>query len=251
MNLPKYSISFCCALCLLMSLFFVAPALAAEQTGLYIAPKFVYGLTQIRDHKETVEFSGYGKESIKIGNETDSSFGATFAVGYDFMKGFKVPMRAELEYGILSEVESKGKFSDDDGKINAKQKFNFHTLMLNAYYDIYTGTEWTPFVGAGVGLAFVNSKGKTSYADYTGSGEDFALSLSRKCNTNFAWQIGAGVNYAFTENVSIEAGYRFMGLGSAKTKTYTMTDGTDTLTLNSKVDNIFMHQFSIGMRYAF
>jgi len=36
---------------------------------------------------------------------------------------------------------------------------------------------------------------------------------------NFAWNIGAGVGFDLTENWTLDAGYRFVGLGSVKTKT--------------------------------
>lgn len=250
MNIMKFTTGFCCALCLVLGGIFTVTVMAGEMTGIYVAPKFVYGLTQIKDHKATIDTS-WGKQSLKVGNETKSTFGATFAVGYDFMKNFAVPMRAELEYGIFSEVENKGNYTTYDSKVGAKQKFNIHTLMLNAYYDVYTGTEWTPYIGAGLGLAFINSKGKLTYDDYSSYDDSFSLSASRKTNVNLAWQIGAGVNYAFNENVSIEAGYRFMGLGSAETKTHKLSDGTDSMKIYGKADNLFMHQFSIGMRYAF
>ena len=65
--------------------------------------------------------------------------------------------------------------------------------MLNAYYDIDTGTKFTPYVGAGIGMARLKAK----IDDET----DFS-----KSKTTFAWQVGAGISYAMTENVSLDAG---------------------------------------------
>jgi len=75
---------------------------------------------------------------------------------------------------------------------------------------------------------------------------------------NFAWNIGAGVGFDLTENWTLDAGYRFVGLGSVKTKTGPLEVGGDLFdgTIidgrgHGKTKNLYQHQFALGLRYTF
>lgn len=227
----------------------VTPAVASagEQLGVYVAPKFVYGLTQM----DTVKAHGsaYGESaSIRIGSsETDDTFGGSIAVGYDFDKKFGVPIRAELEYAGFSQAEAQKTYRDDYlGTHKLKQTYDIQTLFVNAYWDINTGTQFTPYLGAGLGMGFINTKLR-----YNGDLDpyiDGPISTGSKTITNFAWNIGAGIGYDITENWTLDAGYRFVGLGSVKTKTKTFDDELD---VYGKTSNLYQHQIAVGVRYSF
>jgi opacity protein-like surface antigen len=212
---------------------FAADAGGSDQIGIYVAPKFVYGLTHISGAKG--EAPG---ESRHLGTHNDSAFGGSIAVGYDFEKQFAVPVRAEIEYAGFSQVEAKRHFSGDEDTL--KQTYNIHTLFANAYFDIDTSTLVTPYVGAGLGTAFITSKAKLKDDD---SGE--VISTGAKTRTNLAWNVGTGVGFDFTDNITLDVGYRFVGLGSAKTKT--QEDGD----WHGKTDGLYQHQFSTGVRFTF
>jgi opacity protein-like surface antigen len=220
-------------------------ASSAEQIGVYVAPKFVYGLTQM-DGAKGHWSDGGDSESIRIGSKTDDAFGGSLAIGYDFDKRFGVPIRAELEYAGFSKVEAKRSYSvDPTDSAKMKQTFGIQTLFVNAYWDINTGTQFTPYLGAGLGMAFINTK-------FTDKGDDtiegpWNESTGSKNVTNFAWNVGAGLGYDFTENWTLDVGYRFVGLGSVKTKSYS----DDDYKMYGKTDNLYQHQFAVGIRYTF
>ena len=223
-------------------------ALAGEQIGVYVAPKFVYGLTQMNNFKG--HFSEDGDSySIKKSNKTDDTFGGSIAIGYDFDKQFGVPIRAELEYAGFSKAESKKTYGDDDYTSKMKQTFNIQTLFVNAYWDIDTGTQFTPYVGAGLGMAFIRTKFKDSGYEYADPDDSWSDSTSSKTVTNFAWNVGAGLGYDFTENWTLDVGYRFVGLGSVKTKTYSSSE--DDFSMYGKTSNLYQHQVAVGIRYTF
>ena len=92
--------------------------------------------------------------------------------------------------------DAEKKVSDEFGTTKAKMENN--SVMLNAYYDIDTGTKLTPYVGAGIGMARLKGSIK---------GDDANASKSK---TTFAWQVGAGVSYAMTDNLALDAGYRYL-----------------------------------------
>ena len=220
-----------------------SPALAAEQLGVYVAPKFVYGLTQMDSVKARADVGG-DSGSLRIGDKTDGTFGGSLAIGYDFGKRSGIPMRAELEYAGLSEAEAKKTFRDGGDRHTVKQTFNIQTLFVNAYWDIDTGTKFTPYLGAGLGLGFIRTKLKYNGEDaaYTWGG-----STGSKTVTNFAWNVGLGVGYDITDNWTVDAGYRFVGLGSVKTKTY---NGSE-FSAHGKTGDLYQHQFALGVRYTF
>ena len=227
----------------------VTPTVAAagEQIGVYVAPKFVYGLTQMDGVKQKWSDSSGDSGSERIGSKTDDTFGGSLAIGYDFDKKFGVPIRAELEYAAFSEAEAKRSFTSDDEHITMKQKFNIQTLFVNAYWDIDTGTQFTPYVGAGIGMGFIKTKGSERGYDVTDPDDSWNFGTGSKNVTNFAWNVGAGLGYDITENWTVDAGYRFVGLGSVKTKTYSDDEGT----MKGKTDNLYQHQFAVGIRYTF
>lgn len=220
-----------------------ASALAAEQLGVYVAPKFVYGLTQMDSVKTHVSMGGMS-DSFSLGSKTDSTFGGSLAIGYDFDKKFSIPIRAELEYAGFSEAEAKKTYHDGGDSHRLKQTFNIQTLFVNTYWDIDTGTQFTPYVGAGLGMGFIGTKLKYDGEDaaYT-----WGASTGSKTVTNFAWNVGLGLGYDITDNWIVDAGYRFIGLGSVKTKTF--NEGG--IEAHSKASDLYQHQFAFGVRYTF
>ena len=225
-------------------------AFASGQAGVYVAPKFVYGFAQLNGMK-TLGDEG----SEKIGNKSDSAWGGALAVGYDFYKQNRLPVRAELEYAIFSNVSGQkswyGLVDDDDDTYNArlKQRLQVQTLFVNTYYDFHNDTPFTPWLGAGLGMAVINSKGNGKVWEQSSGDPDVTLSYGSKLNTNFAWNVGAGVAYAVNEAVSVDLGYRFAGLGKAETKWRVDDEGDRDSRLRTK--NVYMHQVMLGLRFSF
>jgi opacity protein-like surface antigen len=223
---------------------FAADAGGSDQIGIYVAPKFVYGLTRMEGTKLKGTEEAGTPSSVGFGNHTDSAFGGSIAIGYDFEKQFSVPVRAEVEYAGFSQVEAKKRFFADGDSITGKQTYNIHTIFANAYFDIDTSTLVTPYVGAGLGMAFVTSNFK-GRDDEDG---EWVRIVGAKTKTNFAWNVGAGVGLDFTDNITLDVGYRFVGLGSAKTNT---GHGEEHYTIHGETDNLYQHQFSTGVRLTF
>ncbi len=168
---------------------------------------------------------------VKLGDTfdvDDNVYGGSIAIGASTkVKGGAV--RAELEYNKNADADKTHRMTlsgtgfDFDGKLEIESQ----SLMLNAYYDIDTGTKFTPYVGAGVG-----------YAKIEGTLSESTTGLSESVDdNNFAWQVGAGVGYAVNENVSVDAGYRYVDYGD-----FTKED------VNIDVSS---HEFYLGARYAF
>jgi opacity protein-like surface antigen len=76
------------------------------------------------------------------------------------------------------------------------------SVLANAWYDFNIDSALKPYVGGGIGWAETRLKGT-----YKGS---FAVNPNFDFSKDgFAWQAGAGVNYALTPNIDLGVGYRY------------------------------------------
>lgn len=156
-----------------------------------------------------------------------------FNLGYNFQPAYDVPVRTELSFTIRSELNKNSgnktidtrdylpdDFPDPDldddeyiYKVHQKNKVSMNTLMLNAYYDIYTDTPFTPFVGTGVGLAFSKLEGRGYDSD--GHYEKRKLSKSK---TKFAWNVATGVAYKLSDELDLDFTVRYINAGKITAK---------------------------------
>ena len=136
-------------------------------------------------------------------------------------------VRTELELNLHD--TSKVKFYDSEDDYGWTKSLKNKSVMLNAYYDIDTGTKFTPYVGAGIGMAHLKAKIATDNG------------TSDKGKTTFAWQAGAGVSYAMTDNIALDLAYRYNDYGDV---TLMYAD------LKNKFEST-SHEFLFGVRYIF
>jgi opacity protein-like surface antigen len=104
--------------------------------------------------------------------------------------------------------------------------------LANFYYDIYTGTGWVPYVGAGAGLANVGLKVDNVGATATGFDETDWV---------FAYQGSFGLAYQITAVTAFTMGYRYF----ATTEATFSVSGTD------NDFDLSAHIFQLGLRYKF
>ena len=133
------------------------------------------------------------------------------AVGLNF-KQWGAPVRGEVEYDYRSDLgyNPNPNFNGVAVPTKSSNSIESQTIFFNGYYDISTGTKFTPFVGGGVGVAFNNTNTTGTVISTGQSG-----SPNNGSRTEFAWNVGAGVNYAIANQWSMDAAYRYVDLGSA------------------------------------
>lgn len=177
-----------------------------------------------------------GDATVSKDNESNAVGVFGVALGYDFQQ-LGAPIRAEIEYSYRSDFDYDADplFSNAAVTTSATSNLNSHTVMLNAYYDIDTGTRFTPYVGGGLGVAINRTKATASALGQSASGS--------KTKTNLAWSLAAGVGYAFDANWVAELGYRYIDLGKAA------YGDSDISILTS--DNVTAHEVLAGLRYRF
>ena len=72
-------------------------------------------------------------------------------------------------------------------------------LMVNAFYDINTNSNWTPYLGGGLGYS------RVTFDNLSAGG----VTLIDDSADAFSWQFKAGVSYQFNPSISMNVAYRY------------------------------------------
>lgn len=89
--------------------------------------------------------------------------------------------------------------------------------LVNGYVDVGTWYGVTPFFGGGVGIAHVGFHNVTDQGAEAAAG-GFGLASTRY-TTNFAFALMAGLDFAITQNLKMEIGYRYLDQGNISSGT--------------------------------
>ncbi len=222
-----------CVLALALILSLTIPGLAEAYgdgsiTGLYVAPKF---LMSIQDTGK-VDRSG-GVSGFDIADHSQFGVGGALAAGFDLWAQHSIPVRTEIEMALRS--NSSKEWSTSKGSV--KGTWNNSTLMANVFYDFHNDTQFTPYVGGGLGLAF-------NYAGYDVKHGNDHFSMSEH-STSFAWNVGLGAAYNFNENFAVDAQYRFVGLGHTEPSSTVKGERYEVGT------RPYNNEFALGLRFGF
>ena len=139
-------------------------------------------------------------------------------VAYGVQAGY---VRGELELNNSRDI--KRNYFNEYG-VNHFRLYK-HSVMANAYFDYLTCTPWTPYVGAGIGSAYLKAD----------DGEQ------AKSVYNLAWQVMAGLTYDINSHWTLDAGYRYADLGRIRKNS---GDSVAKLTARD-------HEIMLGVRYTF
>lgn len=179
-------------------------ASAQAEVNQYVSGKVSYDFNKVK-----IKFSDAANEKM------DKNQYASH-VAYGVQAGY---VRGELE--LNNSLNIKKRIQGTPAKLYK------HSLMANAYFDYLTCTPWTPYVGAGLG---------TAYLKYNVNGGE-----AKKTVYNLAWQAMAGVTYDINANWTLDAGYRYADLGQIR-------KNTGNGVYKFKVRD---HEILLGARYTF
>jgi opacity protein-like surface antigen len=134
-------------------------------------------------------------------------------------------LRADLTVGYRSTTKLR------DGFNSLSAKLTSYNAMINGYFDLGDFGAITPYVGAGIGVA----RNRVHSID-------LPAGQSAGTNTSLAWALHAGASFQLSDNVSLDASYRYIDLG--KTKSSSAVDPV-------AVEKIRAHDVRIGLRINF
>lgn len=195
---------------------------------------------------------------------SDMDFDMAFAG--EITAGVKIGnVRAELEAAIRSASEDDYEIYNGDivstiigpslpgitlpTEIETSTSVRHNSYLFNMYYDFDLGnSNWTPYIGAGVGLGVYRQKASVEI-----DADDAALAaisqipgvsniisqipfgemeVANDTLYEFEWQVGIGTAYNFTENWAMDIGYRFNSSNVAD-------------------EFVYAHEIKVGARYTF
>lgn len=182
-------------------------------------------------------------------SESHTALGATVGMGYHFNDYFRV----EANLGFFSSNDQRRTHSTIFvnpaplaptvlSNATATVENEAWTGIVNGYVDLGTYVGFTPYVGAGVGLAY--SKRDYRYVEtFTAAGVPPAVVTDAKNQFSLAYTLNAGVAYQMTKNLSLDVGYQYF---SAPDLEYSVITGPGTYANRSGID---AHQVKVGLRY--
>lgn len=118
-----------------------------------------------------------------------------------------------------------------------------YTAMVNGYKDLGNFGGFTPYLGAGVGVAYniledVSFTGNPNLVNQIRGDRDLA----------FAWSLMAGVGFQISERTILDVGYRYIDMGKAESQNI---DSAGFFNPRVDVDDIDAHEIKVGLRYHF
>ena len=201
----------------------------------------------------------------------DMDFDMAFAG--EITAGVKIDnVRAELEVALRSASEDDYDVFDGDlvssiagdmpvplkggvpAEIETSTKVRHNSYLANVWYDFeLANSNWTPYIGAGVGFGVYRQKAtvdieidqlalKQFIDDNPGVGTMVGSKLKNiplgertvadDTLYRFEWQVGLGAAYNFNENWALDIGYRFNSSNVAN-------------------EFVYAHEIKVGARYSF
>ncbi len=123
-----------------------------------------------------------------------TGFGIGGVVGYDFL-GPRVELETIYRSNNANTAFAPPGAAPNPISVNTQQT----AIMANGYYDFLAGSRFVPYVGAGVGIAFVNASG------FPGGASN---------STQFAYQGIVGVGYNISDKMRVNLDGRYYGTTS-------------------------------------
>ena len=131
------------------------------------------------------------------------------------------------------------------------------TFMVNMYYDIMPDSSFHPFIGAGVGLADVKTKGHGQFSVNPGAPYGITdLGFTGK-DMVAAYQGILGAAWTLSDRLSLDITYRYLSIEKSDVNTFATPENGTTLsatsgwqpgTLRGKMAD---QSLSVGLRWAF
>ena len=207
--------------------------------------------------------------TVKSEHDTGYKFGGV--LGYHLDSGIRIEgelflARAEIGQITNTDITLPGPLNSlpiEDVPLNPTGTAEQFGAMLNIWYDFDTGSDWTPYIGGGLGFIRID-QGDLSY-ETNQLAEEIATQLARllspqapdvrfpegfvpkpsATDSAFAYQFGAGIGYALSEATTLQIGYRLQALNGLE-----FTGMNQFASLRAETD-LRIHFLEIGIRQLF
>ena len=215
-------------------------------SGWYIRGDIGYGWSEFKG----AEYITYGPPPGTgiLNGDLKGAFSIGGGVGYQVNEFFRTDLT--LDYMFKTDFDgSTDGFCTAGGVALACSSvdvsgYEAWTLLANAYVDLGHYAGFTPYVGAGIGGAYVkwHELENTIPPGFDQSGTTIH---GGSAEWRFAYALMAGVSYAATKNVAVDLGYRYKHINGGRMFQFAggVGPGFD--------KNIHVHEVRAGVRYKF
>jgi opacity protein-like surface antigen len=233
-------------------------------SGWYVRGDIAYAQETFPKISSLVTFDPTLSPAFAI-NQSQSSlntFSAGAGMGYKINDWFRTDLvldyRSPVQAGVtgpsvrcITAVDSQGNVTGTDiCTSHLNSAFHRWDLLANGYIDLATWQGFTPYVGAGAGISWARIKQSVTWTQTNGlpyvvSTNGFFFDLDRSLGTQtyrFAWALMAGLSVAVAEHVQLDAGYRFLNLGTVS--------GISAVTGAQTTQRVIANEIRGGLRYT-
>jgi opacity protein-like surface antigen len=120
------------------------------------------------------------------------------------------------------------------------------TVSLYTKVHVVEYGAFKPFINAGLGLA-INRSGHFYETPFAGVTPRVSPGFSKHTQTNFTYNVGAGVDYALSQKLSASVAYNYQDLGSVRSSNGVDTWSGDNLT----IEHYELNMLVVGLTYRF
>jgi opacity protein-like surface antigen len=176
--------------------------------------------------------------------DLDDTFMVGVGVGYKFNNWLRADLTLDYEFPADFEATTECPAPCGGGPAEThieSAEISAATALANVYLDLGNYSGFTPYVGAGAGVAYVMVDDITTEAP--GGSTDWGDAD----DWNFAWALMAGLAYQFSPSLALDVGYRYLNLGEVSSDTIAAGTGDGDFTY----DDLQAHEIRVGMRYTF
>ncbi|PCJ86596.1 MAG: hypothetical protein COA52_14960 [Hyphomicrobiales bacterium] len=189
-----------------------------------------------------VSFDGVPGHQELTNEDWSNTWLIGIGVGYEFNHYFRMDLT--LDYTATWEFEGNSVcLSNACGGLNNEfGSMAMYTVLGNAYLDWDNSSAFTPYIGGGLGFAYVDVRRHYSH-NFDNTSNGFAA----EGNWNFAAAAMVGLTYDVTENFKLDANYRYLWVGDVE------SGDEDASALVGKItyEDLDFHQIRVGGRYTF
>lgn len=176
----------------------------------------------------------------------EPSFTGGVGVGYVWGPHIRTDLTVDIHSIMQAKFNGTQTYSDGaaNQSLSVQDKIRFMStiLLLNGYYDIRTGTPFTPYIGGGLGFTVDQLTQGISSTDSGATGN--ATASARSTQLKFAGAAMVGLNYDVNTFVSIDVGYRYLYIGGSDVDV-TINGANESV----EIGGISEHEIRAGLRF--
>jgi opacity protein-like surface antigen len=176
-------------------------------------------------------------------DDLEGAFSLGVGVGYQITKYLRTDLTADYWFRSDFTGSTSGWCGGFPCSSTDESSYTAWLLLANAYADLGTYGGFTPYVGAGIGGAYV------SWDDLHNTISGTTTVHEGAANWRFAWALMAGTSYCLSDKLKLDVGYRYTRVNGGRM--FELAPVTGPGAGPGFDDGFNVHEARAGLRYQF